>query len=202
MSIPVPEIVATALTNVQFNAHLWLLKQPDLIHCPRGILMRLKACQEMQKSRKHFLNRSSVLQDQDDLEDRVRADFLVCQHCEHYRPHTRKIVKEGHTEAHKQQDIKIRAFHRAEAEAKREQTNRIAEEQLKAKETAIQKSFTSRDKKRVEEVEAKYSSTLAKLQAARKTKAEKQSERQKTRFQIFREKERERRETRKAGADV
>src|SRR3990172_2958573 len=201
MSVSPPQINILALTNVQFNAHLWLLKQPDLIHCPRGILMRLKACQEMQKSRKHFLNRSSVLQDQDDLEDHVRADFLVCQHCEHYHPHTRKIVKEGHTEASKQQDMKIRAFHRAEVEAKRDETNRIAEEQRRAKETAIQKSFTSRDKKRAEEIEARFSSTLAKLQAARKAKSEKQSERQKTRFQVFREKERERRETRKATDD-
>ncbi|OHD70020.1 MAG: hypothetical protein A2W19_02260 [Spirochaetes bacterium RBG_16_49_21] len=199
MSVSPPQINILALTNVQFNAHLWLLKQPDLIHCPRGILMRLKACEAMQASRRHFIK---LTHETDEYEgESVRADFLVCQHCEHYHPHTRKIVKEGHTEASKQQDMKIRAFHRAEVEAKRDETNRIAEEQRRAKETAIQKSFTSRDKKRAEEIEARFSSTLAKLQAARKAKSEKQSERQKTRFQVFREKERERRETRKATDD-
>jgi hypothetical protein len=197
-----PVIDLTLLDDTQWDAHFFLAFREDRIECPRGINMSLQACQAMQASRRHFIVRDFKLQDNEDFEDHVRADFLVCQHCEHYSPHYRNPVKDGQTQRKKEQNIKIAKANAAEKMEQIRQTNELAEEQRIAKETARQKSFTSRERKRAEELEAKFAATFARLQEQRRLKSERQSERQKTRFQIFREKERERRETRKASANV
>jgi uncharacterized protein YqgV (UPF0045/DUF77 family) len=160
----------------QLEAHRVLMTAGDKIECPRGARFSESFCRNY--VRKHY-----------GLEKTAECKARKCPRYKKpgKRPvqESRPILSPGpaHIQRLQQQSLK-------------------AEADKKAKETAIKRSFTSRDRKRADEIEAKYASTLAKLQAARKAKAEKQSERQKTQFQIYREKERERRIEEKANAEI
>ena len=125
-----PIIDLSLLTDTQWDAHFFLVFREDGINCPRGIRMRLSACHAMQASRTHFLTGHALSHNADYGEDDtiVRADFLVCKNCEHYKPHKHKFMKDGQTAHKKEQDAIIRKLKQAETDEWRRQMNLAAEE--------------------------------------------------------------------------
>ena len=124
--IPPPEIKLTEMNSTQWRHHLWLVTQPDMIDCPRGIRMRLSACRAMQASRRH-----TVIALHFDEDEHVRSDFLVCVGCEHYdanlkRTKWSKQNQEGKTARSVEQGKIIRKANLATAIAYRKEVNLIA----------------------------------------------------------------------------
>ena len=102
------------LSPLQAQAHAFLIAQPDMIDCPRGIRMRLAACKAMQASRCHRLmdgNHSLIASELEEATTK-RADFLGCQGCEHYDVSLSrsKSTKDGVTDRKMAQDAIIRSL--------------------------------------------------------------------------------------------